>query len=109
MPDSDFPFEFSSKGSKITEDNILTQSVSSDGKTVFKTNPPQPIKKYQSANKNNNNLSKDQNSNKNQQIQNDAENDVIPYPAKHSSTSYHYSTIPTMDMNSFFEHFSKYE
>lgn len=109
MPDSDLPFEFNyNKGSTITEDNVLTQSVSSDGKTVFKTNTPQPIKKYQTVNKNNKNSSKNQGSNKNQRIQNNAANSAITHPAKHSSSSY-YSTFPTMDGNTFFENFSKYE
>lgn len=45
--ESDFPFEFSTaKGSVVTADNVLTQSVSSDGDAVFKENSPQPIKKY---------------------------------------------------------------
>lgn len=49
MPDSDLPFEFNhNKGSVIAEDNVLTQSVSSDGSTVLKTNRPQPIKEYYS-------------------------------------------------------------
>lgn len=50
------PFEFNhNKGSEIIGENLLTQSVSSDGKTVLSTNNPQPIKKYNS-NKNSNKL-----------------------------------------------------
>lgn len=55
MPESDLPFEFNyDKGSQIIGENLLTQSVSSDGKTVFSSNSPQPIKKYGSINNNDN-------------------------------------------------------
>lgn len=63
VPESDLPFEFNyDKGSEIIGENLLTQSVSSDGKTVLSTNSPQPIKKYtninNSSNNNNNNIIK---------------------------------------------------
>lgn len=46
IPESDFPFEFSTnKGSIVTDENVLTQSITSDGKT----NSPQPIIKYKSG------------------------------------------------------------
>ncbi|XP_060858326.1 uncharacterized protein LOC132935728 [Metopolophium dirhodum] len=107
LPDSDLPFEFNhEKGSIMTDDNVLTQAVSSDGQNVFKTNDPQPIKKYQKANTNNKKPSKNQNLNRKQRIQNNAANGAITYPAGHSSTSY-YSTFPTMDGSNFFEHFSR--
>jgi len=92
----------------VTDDNVLTQAVSSDGQNVFKTNDPQPIKKYQKANTNNKKSSKNQNLNKKQQKQNNAANGVITYPAGHSSTSY-YSNFPTMNGNNMFEHLSRYE
>ncbi|XP_025414663.1 uncharacterized protein LOC112686535 [Sipha flava] len=51
IPDSEWPFEFNhDKGSITTDDNVLVQSVSSDGKTVLNTNDPQPIKKYYGSN-----------------------------------------------------------
>lgn len=108
MPDSDLPFEFNfDKGSTITEGNVLTQSVSSDGQNVFKTNKPQPIKHYQSVNKNNNKSSKYQNSKKKQRIENNVVNDATKYPAGHTSVSYH-SNNPMMDQLKFFENISKY-
>jgi len=108
VPDSEWPFEFNfGKGSTITEDNILTQSVSSDGQNVFKTNKPQPIKHYQSVNKDNNKSSKHQNSNKKQRIENNVANDATEYPAGHSSVSYH-SNNPIMNQLKFFENISKY-
>ncbi|NP_001156070.1 uncharacterized protein LOC100159485 precursor [Acyrthosiphon pisum] len=107
MPDSDLPFEFNhKKGSIMTDDNVLTQSVSSDGQNVFKTNEPQPIKKYQKANTNNKNSPKNQNLDRKQRLQNNAANGAITHPAGHLSTSY-YSTFPAMDEKNFFEHFSR--
>lgn len=108
VPSSDLPFEFNyDKGSTITEHNVLTQSVSSDGQTVLKANDPQPIVKYQGVKKNSRKSTKNQNSNKNQQINNNSFNGAIKNPAGHSSTSY-YSTSPMMDQLKFFENFSKY-
>lgn len=50
VPESDFPFEFSTnRGSIVTDDNVLTQSITSDGKGILKTNNPQPIIKYKSG------------------------------------------------------------
>ncbi|KAF0765039.1 Uncharacterized protein FWK35_00012010 [Aphis craccivora] len=106
---SDLPFEFNfNKGSTITEDNVLTQSVSSDGQNVLKTNDPQPIKKYQRVNKNSKS-STNQNPNKKQHANNyKAANSATEYPASHTSTSF-YSTFPPMMDNqwNFFENFSK--
>lgn len=82
--------------------------MSSDGQNVFKTNDPQPIKKYQTANTNNKKSPKNQNLNRKPRIQNNAANGEITYPAGHSSTSY-YSNFPTIDGNNFFEHLSRYE
>jgi len=108
VPTSDLPFEFNNnKGSIVTEDNVLTQSVSSDGQNVLKLNDPQPIVKYQGAKKNNKKSTKNQNSNKKQQIKNNSENSAIKYPAGHSSTSY-YSTSPMMNQFKFFENFSRH-
>ncbi|XP_015374910.1 PREDICTED: uncharacterized protein LOC107169623 [Diuraphis noxia] len=108
VPNSDLPFEFNlDKGSVITEDNILTQSVSSDGQNVIKTNKPQPIIHYQSDNKDKNKSSKQQNKNKKQQIENNAANGATKYPTEHSSVSY-YSNNPIMDQFRFFENLSKY-
>ncbi|XP_025207447.1 uncharacterized protein LOC112603189 [Melanaphis sacchari] len=87
MPDSDLPFEFNhDTGSVITEDNVLTQSVSSDGETVFKANEPQPIIKYQNSNKNTNNLSTNQKKNGNYKTM----NSEIEYeiPIEHTSSSH---------------------
>jgi len=110
MPDSDLPFEFSDKGSVITEDNVLTQSVSSDGKTVFKTNDPQPIKKYQKF-KNIKKSPTNQNQNQKQYENYKPANSAIKYPvipAGHTSTQY-YSTSPMMDNRwNFLDNFSKY-
>ena len=51
IPESDLPFEFNYKsGSVVTGNNVLTQSVSSNGQEVLKVNDPQPIKKYHSKN-----------------------------------------------------------
>nr|UXL78658.1 salivary effector protein 2204 [Schizaphis graminum] len=109
MPDSDLPFEFSDKGSVITEDNVLTQSVSSDGKTVFKTNDPQPIKKYQRVeNTKKSPTNQNQKQHENYRPANSAIEYYSPIPARHTSTS-HYSTSPMMDNRwNFLENFSKY-
>ncbi|XP_026819965.1 uncharacterized protein LOC113558671 [Rhopalosiphum maidis] len=108
MPDSDLPFEFSDKGSVITEDNVLTQSVSNDGKTVFKTNDPQPIKKYQRVK---NTKKSPTNQNQKQHENYKIANSAIEYPAipaRHTSTQY-YSTSPMMDNRwNFLENFNKY-
>ncbi|KAE9525059.1 hypothetical protein AGLY_014473 [Aphis glycines] len=108
---SDLPFEFNFKnGSVVTEDNVLTQSVSSDGQNVLKTNDPQPIKKYQKVNKSSKS-STNQNPTKKQHANNykAAANSAVEYPAGHTSTSY-YSTFSPMMNNQwdFFENFSKY-
>lgn len=50
IPESDFPFEFNTnRGSVVTDDNVLTQSITSDGKDTLKTNSPQPIIKYKNG------------------------------------------------------------
>lgn len=107
---SDLPFEFNFKnGSVVTEDNVLTQSVSSDGQNVLKTNDPQPIKKYQKVNKSSKS-STNQNPNKKQHANNyKAANSAVEYPASHTSTSYYSTFPPTMNNQwDFFENFSKY-
>ncbi|KAL4135724.1 hypothetical protein QTP88_007319 [Uroleucon formosanum] len=107
-PESDLPFEFNhGKGSVINDDNVLVQSVSSDGKNVLKINDPQPIKKYQYVNTNNKRPSKNQDLNRKQRIQNNPASGIIMFPAEHLSTSHH-TTFPTINGNNFFEYFSKY-
>jgi len=83
--------------------------VSSDGQNVLKTNKPQPIKNYQSFNKDNNKSSNHQNSNKKQRIENDAANGATKQPGVHSSVSYYTNNPnnPIIDHLKFFENFSK--
>lgn len=89
VPDSDFPFEFNyDKGSIVTDHNVLTESVSNDGKTVYKVNSPQPIKKYKKYTSNNSGNTNQQNDRgKKQQQQKQDNNNSYSY-------SYHYN-IPT--------------
>jgi len=104
------PFEFNfHKGSTVTEDNVLTQSVSSDGQNVLKKNDPQPIIKYQKVNKNSKS-STNQNPNKKPHANNyKAANSATKYPAGHMSTSYFSTFPPIMDNQwNFFENFNKY-
>lgn len=110
MPTSDLPFEFNySKGSIVTDDNVLTQSVSSDGKNTLKTNSPQPIKKYQSVDKNPKTwYTTNQNSNTIQQEKYNSKNNGYEFPIGHTSIL-HYSNSPMLtDRQWFFENLSKY-
>lgn len=93
----------------ITEDNILTQAVSSNGQNVLKTNEPQPVKIYSRFDKNSKS-STNQNSDKKQHANNyKAANSASEYPAGHTSTSYYSAFPPMMDNQwNFFENFSKY-
>lgn len=109
----------------MTEDNVLVNAVSSDGKTVFKTNDPQPIKKYQSSNmqstkqstkpsyytktqsysSNNNNPNKIK-SNKNQMIDDYDLINSFYQPVSQTTSSY---ALPSMnDQWDFFQNFNKY-
>lgn len=66
IPESDFPFEFSSaKGSIVTDENVLTQSITNDGEVILKTNNPQPIIKYKSGVTNNGGVNSESYSNSN--------------------------------------------
>jgi len=54
MPDSDLPFEFNHKNGYVgTVENVVVQSVSSDGSNILKTSSPaKPPKKYHAQNNN---------------------------------------------------------
>lgn len=118
------PFEFNhDKGSVVVGDNLLTQAVSSDGKTVFSTNSPQPIKKYQSTNINNNENSNSkkpktqttnpyyQNTNTQSNKQHSSKKPQGNREENFESTNGVYSThMSPIDLNqwNFIEHISKY-